>query len=60
MNVVFEKNPLPTVLYDLRSFALYTANEAALYQYGYTEQEFLSLTLPHLAIHSHQERGHLP
>lgn len=55
MNVVFEKNPLPTFLYDLRSFGLYAVNEAALYQYGYTEHEFLSLTLLHLAVHSHQE-----
>lgn len=55
MNVVFEKNPLPTFLYDLRSFALHAANEAALYQYGYTEQEFLSLTLPQLAVRPQQQ-----
>ena len=55
VNVVFEKNPLPTFLYDLRSFALHAANEAALYQYGYTEQEFLSLTLPQLAVHPQQQ-----
>lgn len=49
VNVFFWKNPLPTFLYELRSFALVAVNEAALFQYGYSEEELLSLTLPMLA-----------
>jgi PAS domain S-box-containing protein len=57
MNVFFQKNPLPTFLYDLHSFALVAVNEAALCQYGYSEQELLALTLAQLAVPSTE--GHV-
>jgi PAS domain S-box-containing protein len=50
MNVFFQHNPLPTFLYDLPTFALVAVNEAALLQYGYSERELLSFTLPQLAV----------
>lgn len=50
MNSFFQHHPLPTFLYDLHSFAILVVNEAALYQYGYSEHEFLSFTLAQLAV----------
>ena len=59
MNGFFQNHPLPTFLYDLHSFALLAVNEAAIFQYGYSEHEFLSFTLAQLAVpakEAHVER----
>ena len=42
---LFEKNPFPLFIYDLESCAILEANEAAIVLYGYSHDEFLSLTL---------------
>lgn len=46
----------PDVLYDVHLFALVAVNGAALFQYGYAEHEFLSLTLPQLTVPSTESR----
>ena len=42
---LFLNNPHPMVVYDTQDFRILEVNKAALHQYGYTEKEFLSLTL---------------
>ncbi len=41
----FENNPLPMWVYDLETCRFLTVNHAATIQYGYTREEFLSMTL---------------
>ena len=45
---LFNDNPQPMFLFDLRTFRLLLGNQAALKQYGYTAEEFQTLTLQHL------------
>ncbi|MES2878697.1 MAG: PAS domain S-box protein [Pseudomonadota bacterium] len=46
----FERNPLPMWIYDAQTLRMLAVNEAALAQYGYSQQEFAGLTL--LDLHS--------
>lgn len=41
---LFSGNPCPMWIFDCQSFAIEDVNEAALRQYGYTRQQFLSLS----------------
>jgi PAS domain S-box-containing protein len=41
----FDANPLPVIIYDLKSFDLLDVNTAAEHQYGYSRSEFLSKNL---------------
>ena len=43
--MLFEGNAIPMYIYDRRTFRIVSANRAAIEQYGYTEQEFLSKTI---------------
>ncbi len=43
--LLFESNPIPMWLFDLESLAFLAVNEAAVQHYGYSRQEFLSMTL---------------
>lgn len=43
--LLFENNPLPMWVYDVQSLKYLTVNEAALNKYGYTREEFLSMTI---------------
>lgn len=43
--LLFQSNPMPMWIYDLESLAFLLVNEAAQRQYGYSEEEFLKLTL---------------
>ncbi|MEX0684990.1 MAG: PAS domain S-box protein [Balneolales bacterium] len=45
---LFYFNPLPTWVYDLKTFQIWNVNQAAIAHYGYSEKEFLSLTLKDL------------
>jgi diguanylate cyclase (GGDEF)-like protein/PAS domain S-box-containing protein len=45
---LFEGNPLPMWIHDIASLRFLEVNESAQRQYGYTRQEFLSLTLDDL------------
>ncbi|MFA7386765.1 MAG: CHASE sensor domain-containing protein, partial [Thiohalobacteraceae bacterium] len=42
--VLFENNPLPMWVYDLESKNVLAVNDAAIQHYGYTRDEFLSMT----------------
>lgn len=42
---LFFKSPLPTWLYDLENLRFVDVNEAAIRHYGYTRDEFLSMTI---------------
>lgn len=43
--LLFERNPLPMWVYDVKTLRMLAVNEAALAQYGYSKQEFVGLTL---------------
>ena len=43
---LFKRNPLPAFVYDTTSLQILAVNEAAVEEYGYSEEEFLKLTLP--------------
>ncbi|MFN2455638.1 MAG: PAS domain S-box protein [Pyrinomonadaceae bacterium] len=43
--VLFESNPHPMWVYDLETLAFLSVNEAAIRHYGYTNEEFLRLTI---------------
>jgi len=43
--MLFEGNAIPMYIYDRHTFRIVSANRAAIDQYGYTEQEFLSKTI---------------
>src|SRR5687768_11556584 len=43
--LLFESNPHPMWVYDLETLRFLTVNAAAIHHYGYTKEEFLSLTI---------------
>lgn len=43
--LIFERNPLPMWVYDVKTLRLLAVNEAAAAKYGYSKQEFVKLTL---------------
>ena len=45
---LFADNPQPMYVYDPQTLGFLAVNAAAIAQYGYTEAEFLQLTVPHL------------
>lgn len=42
---IFDFSPIPMWIYDLRSFKFLRVNQAAIRHYGYSEKEFLSMTI---------------
>lgn len=42
---LFEANPYPMWVYDLHSLRFLAVNEAAVHHYGYSKEEFLSMTI---------------
>ncbi|MBS4040938.1 MAG: PAS domain S-box protein [Flavobacteriales bacterium] len=42
---LFYHNPLPNWIYDLHTFQILEVNESALTHYGYSREEFLSITI---------------
>jgi diguanylate cyclase (GGDEF)-like protein/PAS domain S-box-containing protein len=46
---LFEVNPQPMWLYDATTFEFLAVNEAAVLQYGYTREEFLSMQVDELS-----------
>lgn len=42
---LFDRNPLPMWIYDLRTLAFLAVNDAAIERYGYTREEFLGMTI---------------
>jgi PAS domain S-box-containing protein len=45
---LFNLSRLPQWVYDIDSLAFLDVNEAAIYHYGYTREEFMSLTIAHI------------
>ena len=45
---LFDHNPVPAWIYDCGTLRLLDVNQAACHRYGYTQKEFLSLTVPDL------------
>jgi PAS domain S-box-containing protein len=43
--LLFDSNPHPVWVYDLQTFAILDVNQAAARSYGYSREEFLSLTI---------------
>jgi len=43
--ILFESNPHPMWVYDIETYRFLTVNDAAVTHYGYTRDEFLSLTI---------------
>ncbi len=43
--LLFESNPLPVWVYDTETFAFLAVNEAAVQHYGFSRDEFLSMTI---------------
>ena len=54
---MFDKNPLPNWIYNPNTFSFLDVNEAAIKHYGYSRQEFLSMTLKN--IYSLEDTLHL-
>ena len=44
--VLFDAIPLPCFVFDLSTLAFLKVNQAAVTQYGYSQEEFLAMTLP--------------
>lgn len=42
---LFENNPMPMWIYDLETMQFLAVNETAILKYGYSEEEFLNMTL---------------
>jgi len=42
---LFENNPLPMWVYDLKTLAFLAVNDSAVEKYGYTREEFLRMTI---------------
>ncbi|MDR0184665.1 EAL domain-containing protein [Lysobacter arvi] len=43
--MLFERNPLPFWVFDIRTLRFVEVNQAAIEQYGYTREEFLAMTI---------------
>ncbi len=48
--LLFQNNPTPVYVYDQETLGFLDANEAAILHYGYSREEFLSLTLNDIAL----------
>jgi PAS domain S-box-containing protein len=46
--MLFERNPLPAWVFDIYTRHILAVNETAVWQYGYTRDEFLSMTINEL------------
>ncbi len=43
--LLFENNPYPMWVYDLETYAFLAVNDAAVFSYGFSREEFLSMTI---------------
>ena len=49
--LLFDGNPMPMWVYDLKTLAFLDVNEAAIEQYGYEREEFLRMTIKDIRPH---------
>lgn len=48
LGVVFQCNPVPMLVFDVETLGVLAVNDASVREYGYSREEFLSLTLAEL------------
>jgi PAS domain S-box-containing protein len=53
---LFENNPMPMWIYEMESLKFLEVNEAAIIHYGYSKEEFLSMTVAQIRPSEEQER----
>jgi PAS domain S-box-containing protein len=53
--LLFDDNPNPMWVYDASTLQFLAVNEAAIGRYGYTREEFLSMTRPDIRVESHAQ-----
>jgi PAS domain S-box-containing protein len=53
---LFENNPMPMWVFELEEFRFLDVNEMAIYKYGYSREEFLSMTLADIRPEADKER----
>ena len=51
VRVLFDSNPVPNIVFDPHTFQIINANESALQHYGFSKDEFQSLTFLQLCLH---------
>lgn len=56
LRLLFEHNPLPTWLYDLDTLKFLQVNQAAVQMYGYSVEEFESMTILQIRPESQRDR----
>ena len=49
-NQLFEGNPIPGCVFDISSLAVLAVNDAAVKHYGYSREEFLSMTMEDIPV----------
>ncbi|MCE5312302.1 MAG: PAS domain-containing sensor histidine kinase [Nitrospiraceae bacterium] len=54
--LLFENNPQPMWLYDVKTLAFLEVNESAVRRYGYSRQEFLGMTIKDIRPHEDIDR----
>jgi len=54
--LLFERNPLPTWLYEMETLKFIRANQAAFELYGYTREEFENMTILEIRPESQREK----
>lgn len=53
--LLFERNPLPFWVFDVRTLRFLEVNQAAIEQYGYSREEFLAMTIYDIRPEEHRE-----
>ncbi len=56
LSLLFEHNPLPTWLYDVETLRFLRANQAAVGQYGYSQEEFARMSILEIRPAAERER----
>ncbi len=51
LKFLFDSNPLPMWIYDLKSLEFLAVNNAAVHKYGYSREEFNNMTLKDIRPH---------
>jgi PAS domain S-box-containing protein len=57
LSLLFEHNPIPTWLYDVESLRFLRANQAAVGQYGYSQEEFGRMTILEIRPEAEREKA---
>jgi PAS domain S-box-containing protein len=57
-SILFDNNPNPMWIYELRTLRILKVNTAALKTYGYTKEEFLAMTITDLRPKEDREKFH--